>query len=94
MKTTYHGTFLHRDLREAKVDLYLTDKPKYDKHAHETKLSLNGVVAWTVVEGGEEADEIERTLDLVDDNHEYLVIDYEDGHSETYRNSYAILFIF
>lgn len=91
MKRTYHGTLFCPDLKEARVDLYLTDKVKFDRTCTETKHTVEGLKAWTVVEGGEEAEAIERFMEA-DENHEYLILHFKD-HNETYRNSHAILFI-
>ena len=98
MKTTYTGTLFHRDLTTAKVELYITKSNKYDCKDEYTgepeKVFLPPIKSWSVVEGGPEADVIETIINEVDENREYLIINFADGKTEIYRNSHVTMFIF
>jgi hypothetical protein len=94
MKRTYHGTLFHPDLREAEVTIYSFEDTKYKSHpdADEHETIYTGVTAWDIIEGGQEAEEIEQS-GLVDEYHEYLVLHFEDGNTATFRNSHVDMFI-
>lgn len=99
MKTTYHGTFIHHDdLQDAQVFLEVYNHTKYTAHEigeEPIEFKFKGLVKWDIIEGGEEAEEIERDTDAdgIDENHEYLVLHFRNGYTSTYRNSHVVLFI-
>lgn len=94
MKRTFTRTLFTEDLTKATVKLYLYKHNKYNAlDDEETEFKYTGVTSWDVIEGGNEADEIERYADVVDDNHEYLVLHFKDGRTVTFRNSYVDMFI-
>lgn len=100
MKHTYNRTLFHDDLTEAKIDLYFSEEDRYTRGSRiyglnddeEQKITVTGVKSWTVVEGGEEAEALENITE-VDENHEYLILNYADGHAEVYRNSHVTMFL-
>lgn len=97
-KRTYTHTLFHDDLREATVTLYFSDGVKHSKvyglneDEEENKVEFKGLKSWTIVEGGEEAKAIESIIDETDENHEYLVLTF-DNRNEFYRNSHVAMFI-
>jgi hypothetical protein len=104
MKTTYTGTMFHPDVTTAKVELYISKVNKYDRGGRiyvageepedEEKVILPPVKSWAIVEGGTEADAVETIMDEVEENREYLIINFADGKTEIYRNSHVTMFIF
>ena len=96
MKTTYTRTLFVKDLAKATVTIYVHDGIKYeDGTADEIKMDYIGVTSWDIIEGGNEAEEIEADTDEsgIDENHEYLVLHFEDGETSTFRNSHVDMFI-
>lgn len=97
MKNTYTRTMMIRDLREAKVKVITFENCKYDNSdlGKETEIKYTGLTSWDVIEGGKEAEEIERNLnaDECDEYHEYLTLHFVDGKTATFRNSHCALFI-
>lgn len=97
MKRTYTRTMMIEDLTKATVKLYLTENCKYTAKdlGEETEVEYTGVTAWDIIEGGEEAQEIEAMTDeaSADEFHEYLVLHFEDGTEATFRNSHVDMFI-
>ena len=99
MKRTYNRTLLHEDLREATVLLEVYENSKYlAKEKSDlgkiTEVKYNNLVSWDIVCGGKEADEIEKDFNDVDNNHEYLVLHFDNNETSTFRNSYCDLFVF
>lgn len=89
MSRTYTRTLCVEDLSKARVEIYIWDKDAEE----ETAVIYNGIKAWTVVEGGEEAEEIESLSGQSDVNHNYLVIHLLDGSEATFNNSEVLMFI-
>lgn len=95
MKKTYTRTLFIEDLTKATVKVYINDKPKYDEDSKEIDvLTYTGLTSWDIVTG-QDAEELEAKGmgDLIDENHEYLVLHFEDGSKATFRNSYVDMFI-
>lgn len=96
---TYTGTTFHpTNLAEATVTLYIFDSCKYSDDFDSEKViktTYRGLTSWTIVEGGEEAEEIEALTDgsSIDEYHEYLILRFEDGSESTFRNSHVTMFI-
>lgn len=103
-KTTYTRTLTCPDLTKAKTVLYISNTNKYDHGSRiyvtdddpedEEKIELPPIKSWTIIEGGAEADAIETIVDEIDDNREYLIINFANGKTEIYRNSYVTMFMF
>lgn len=99
MIRTYHGTTFHTaDLEDATVLLYVHPVCKYDNAnnlGEPIRFEFKGLTAWDIIEGGAEAEEIERETDAdgIDEYHEYLVLHFKNGLTSTYRNSHVTLFI-
>jgi len=96
MKRTYERTLFIEDLTKATVTIYVHDGIKYeDGTADEIKMDYTGVKAWSIIEGGKEAEEIESETDAsgMDEYHEYLVLHFEDGTEATFRNSHVDMFL-
>ena len=98
MKKTYTRTLFIENLEDVKVRLFIYDGCKYTAKSvedlgEETEVIYNGIKAWDVIEGGEEAEEIESDADIVDEFHEYLVLHLLDGNTATFRNSHVDMFL-
>lgn len=93
MKTTYTGTVFHRDLREAKVDVQIFEGIKYSGGDYVEKIQYTGLTSWDIITD-EDAKELEAGMgELIDENHEYLVLHFEDGKTATFRNSHVAMYI-
>ena len=96
MTHTYTGTLFHHDLTEVTIKLYIHEALKYEAtEEDEIKVEYTGVKAWTLVEGGKEAEEIEANTDEsgIDEYHNYLILHFENGETATFRNSHVDMFI-
>lgn len=95
MKRTFTRTLFVEDLTKATFKLYISEYSKYDPDTSGGKIEVNytGVTSWDIIEGGKEAEEIEANTDCIDDNHEYLVLHFQNGETSTFRNSYVDMFI-
>ena len=98
MKKTYTRTLTIENLEDVKVRLYIYDGCKYTAKSvedlgEETAVIYNGIKAWDIIEGGNEAEEIEADADMVDEFHEYLVLHLLDGNTATFRNSHVDMFL-
>lgn len=99
MKTTFTRTMMVEDLTKAVVELHIFENCKYTNKSaelvEETVLKYKGVKYFSIIEGGEEAKEIESRIDgrVVDEYHEYLVLHFQNGTTATFRNSHVNMFL-
>jgi uncharacterized protein Veg len=97
MKETFTRTLMmdNEKLQKAKVSVDMYDTIKYtrDANSKETTVEYTGLTAWDIINGGKEAEEIEKD-GLIDPYHSYFVLHFNDGSTATFRNSYNDLFIF
>lgn len=58
------------------------------------EVNYTGVKSWTILTSEDEVEvkEIENQ-GLVDEMHEYLILNFENGDSATFRNSHVDMFI-
>lgn len=95
MKRTYTGTLMmsNERLQKQTIRIFIYDADKYTgKITEEKEVQYTGLTAWDIIEGGEEAEEIEAD-GLIDEHHEYLVLHFNDGTTATFRNSHVDMFI-
>lgn len=92
MKKTYTSTAVIGNLEDATIMIYLSNAEKYKPHKIDKIVKYTGLVSWDIIEGGEEAKEIEMQ-GLMDEHHEYLVLHFNDGTDATFRNSHVDMFI-
>lgn len=98
MKTTYNCTWTltNEELQKKVIRIELLDECKYTGDAKVIKkVQYTGLTAWDIIEGGEEAEQIESMTDEsgVDPHHEYLVLHFNDGTISTFRNSFCDMLI-
>lgn len=98
MRKTYTRTLFIDDLPSAVVTIYDYHMPKYSGNISRSdadKTEFTGVTSWDIVSGGIEAKYVESKLDPddLDENHEYLVLHFEDGSEVIYKNSNVSMFI-
>lgn len=77
-----------------KVLVKVYDLSKYDVKAEKVAQVEYNINGFKVVSGGKEAKEIEQFCDdeMIDENHEYLVLELENGETATFRNSHVDMF--
>lgn len=92
MQNTYTRTLFYEDLTEARVILCLTEGLKHEDENRQ-EITVTGLKAWTIVEGGKEAEEIEKVFGIEDEYHEYLILNFANGEIRVYRNSHVVMFI-
>lgn len=92
MKKTYTRTLMIRDLSEALVKLYVSEKPKFESNEDDfKKIMIDGIKSWSIIDG-EDAEEIKELIGE-DEWNEYLEIELLDGKKEYYKNSHVEMFI-
>lgn len=95
MKRTFTRTMMmsNEEIRIATFKIDLFEGLKYEDNEPMARAEYKGVTAWDIIEGGAEAEEIERHSDIIDEYHEYLVLHFEDGKTGTFRNSHVDMWI-
>lgn len=95
MTTTYERTMFisNEELPKVKVRLYVTEGLKWEDD-NETEVVYTGLVRWSIV-NDEDALKIEENLNdnEKDEYHEYLVLEFQDGTTATFRNSHVDMFL-
>ena len=78
-------------MMRVKVKVY--DRCKYDPQSEKVGEAFYNINFFKIISGSE-AKKIEAESDgsCIDDYHEYLVLDLEDGDTATFRNNYVDLF--
>ena len=95
MIRTYERTLTIESFVDAKVKLYVYENSKYTGNVgEEREINYTGLKSYSIVDG-EDAIEIESYTDesCIDENHEYLVLNFIDGSTSTFRNSHVDMFI-
>lgn len=96
MKNTYCShKMVTEGIGSVKLKLYKEIKYGTDTDENAIEVVYDNVTSWDIIESGKEAEEIEAMTDAnsIDENHEYLVLHFEDGSIATFRNSYMDMFI-
>lgn len=95
MKRTYERTMFitKEELPKAKVIICITEGLKWEDN-DASEIIYTGLTKWSIVDG-DDAKEIENDLseDMQDENHEYLVLEFNDGSIATFGNSHVDMFI-
>ena len=96
MVKTYTGTLYmsNEELQKATARLYITEGVKWENPGRENVVEYTGLKSWSFV-NGEDAAKIEAESDAscIDEYHEYLVLEFVDGTTSTFRNSHVDMFI-
>lgn len=96
MTRTYtQTTFMsNEELQKATVRLFITEGAKWENPGKIKEVRYAGLKSWSIVDG-EDAKAIESETDAscIDENHEYLVLEFNDGSKATFRNSHVDMFI-
>ena len=84
----------NEQLRNATVKLFITEGVKWKNPGEEMEVKYTGLKSWSLV-SGEDAMKIEAESDgsCIDEYHEYLVLEFVDGTTATFRNSHVDMFI-
>ena len=91
---THTMTMTNEELQKATVKLYISEGVKWNNPGEEKEVKYTGLKSWSVVTG-EDAVKIEAESDgsCIDEYHEYLVLEFVDGTTSTFRNSHVDMFI-
>lgn len=95
MIKTYEKTLFIENLANANVKIYLYENSKYSSIVgNEKEINYTGLKSWSIIDG-EDAKTIENETDgtCIDENHEYLLLNFVDGSEATFRNSHVDMFI-
>lgn len=95
MTKTYYRTMFNPDLTKAKVKLYTYKECKYTEDiTEEIETTYKGLKSWSIITEPTEEEEKEFIENnMVDEFHEYLILNFEDGSTASFRNSHCDLFI-
>lgn len=97
MKRTFTRTTFktNEELQKATVRVFITKGLKWEE-IDGKEVKYVGLKSWSIVDG-EDAKEIENEIIEsgydIDENHEYLVLEFTDGTTATFRNSHTDLFL-
>ena len=95
MKRTYTRIMCinNEELQKATIRLYITEGLKWEDR-NEKEITYTGLKSWSIIDG-EDAKAIEAETDgsCIDEYHEYLVLEFNDGTTATFRNSHVDMFI-
>jgi hypothetical protein len=96
MTRTFTRTMMISNLANAEVKVVIYENNKYTSRTlgEMKEVKYTGLKSWSIVDG-DDAKFIEMATDesVRDENHEYLVLEFEDKSRATFRNSYCDLFI-
>ena len=95
MKKTYTSTLFIHDLTKATVVLRIYGNTKYEAADEQGKeVTYKNVRAWSIVDGAD-AKELEAETDgsCIDEYGEYLVLEFADGDTATFRNSHVDMWV-
>lgn len=95
MIKTYERIMFIENLADANVKLYVYENSKYSGNIGEEKeVNYTGLKSWSIVDGDDAAAiEAETDGSCIDENHEYLVLNFVDSSTVTFRNSHVDMFI-
>ena len=80
-------------MMSVKVAVY--DKCKYDLTSEKVaEVEYKNIKGWDIVSDPMTVERIEAETDEIDEYHEYLIIELENGEISTFRNSYVDMFRF
>jgi hypothetical protein len=84
--------------RTVDIEVKMYDLCKYARESYENKELRHvqkNVISWDILTG-EDVEEIESNLnnEEMDELHEYIRLNFEDGSEATYRNSHCDIFIY
>ena len=93
MISTYFGTTF-REVKNSIVLVDLFDRCRYNSSIKRENILESfefdrTVTSWDIIEGGEEADEIEKRENISDEYREYLVLHFTDSTTRTFPNSHV-----
>ena len=93
MMNTYFGTQF-REVKNSIVFVDVFDRCRYNSNIRRENiletLEFDGTVThWDIIEGGREADEIERRENISDEYREYLVLHFTDNTTRSFPNSHV-----
>lgn len=95
MIKTYERTMFmtNEELQKATVRLYITRGLKWEDR-DEMEVTYTGLTKWSIV-NGDDAIEIEKDFSEGewDECHEYLILEFNDGTTATFRNSHVDMFV-
>ena len=98
MTKTYDRTMFitNEELQKTTIRLYVSEGCKYLARGEEEEkeITYTGLTRWSIV-SSDDAAEIERDLseEEKDEFNEYLVLEFNDGTTATFRNSHVDMFI-
>lgn len=77
-----------------KVLIKIYDNVKYNVTSEEVAEVEYNIAGYKIISGGKEAVEIESHIDgsSIDEFHEYLILEFEDGKIGTFCNSHVDMF--